>query len=39
VSEELVLRLEREAFAALVQLDGTRARIKSFLETGKPVRN
>jgi len=39
VSEEHSMRLEREAFAALLQNDGTRERITSFLETGKPVRN
>jgi 3-hydroxyacyl-CoA dehydrogenase len=39
VPEEFILRLEREAFATLLQNDGTRARIRSFLESGKPVRN
>jgi 3-hydroxyacyl-CoA dehydrogenase len=39
VPEEYILRLERAAFAALLQNDGTRERITSFLATGKPVRN
>jgi 3-hydroxyacyl-CoA dehydrogenase len=39
VPEEYILRLERENFAALLQNNGTRERIRSFLETGKPVRN
>jgi 3-hydroxyacyl-CoA dehydrogenase len=39
VAEEYILRLEREAFATLLQNDGTRERIRSFLESGKPVRN
>jgi 3-hydroxyacyl-CoA dehydrogenase len=39
VPEEYILRLEREAFAALLQKDGTRERIGSFLERGKPGRS
>jgi 3-hydroxyacyl-CoA dehydrogenase len=39
VAEEHILRLERETFAALLQNNGTRERIRSFLQTGKPVRN
>jgi 3-hydroxyacyl-CoA dehydrogenase len=39
VAEEYILRLEREGFATLLQSDGTRERIRSFLGSGKPVRN
>ena len=39
MDEEHFLRLEREAFADLVQTEKTQARIKHMLETGKPLRN
>ncbi|HEV2474567.1 MAG TPA: 3-hydroxyacyl-CoA dehydrogenase/enoyl-CoA hydratase family protein, partial [Chthonomonadales bacterium] len=39
VSEEYLLGLEREAFVRLATTAKTQARIKSMLETGKPLRN
>jgi 3-hydroxyacyl-CoA dehydrogenase len=39
LSEEDLLKLEREAFLALIQTPGTLARIEQMLETGKPLRN
>ncbi|MBZ0112187.1 MAG: 3-hydroxyacyl-CoA dehydrogenase/enoyl-CoA hydratase family protein [Thermoanaerobaculia bacterium] len=39
VSEETLLRLEREAFLDLVKTPATLARIEHMLETGKPLRN
>ena len=39
VSEDELSRLEREAFLALIQTEGTLARIEHMLETGKPLRN
>ena len=38
-TETDILALERDAFQALIQKDGTRERIKHMLETGKPLRN
>jgi 3-hydroxyacyl-CoA dehydrogenase len=38
-SEEEVLRLEREAFMALLKTPGTLARVEHMLETGRPLRN
>ncbi len=39
LSEEDILRLEREAFMGLVREEGTMDRITHMLETGKPLRN
>ncbi len=39
LSEDDVLTLERDAFIALVQQDGTLARLEHMLNTGKPLRN
>ncbi|MBO9645278.1 MAG: 3-hydroxyacyl-CoA dehydrogenase, partial [Pseudacidovorax sp.] len=39
VTEEYLMRLEREAFCALVQHPKTQERIMGMLSTGKPVRN
>ena len=39
VTEDEISRLEREAFLALIQTEGTLARIEHMLETGKPLRN
>ncbi|RDI28409.1 3-hydroxyacyl-CoA dehydrogenase [Pseudacidovorax intermedius] len=39
VTEEYLMRLERDAFCALVQHPKTQERIMGMLSTGKPVRN
>jgi 3-hydroxyacyl-CoA dehydrogenase len=39
VSEEYILRLEREAFVRLCSTPKTAERMKHMLETGKPLRN
>jgi 3-hydroxyacyl-CoA dehydrogenase len=39
LSEDDVLKLEREAFMRLVRTDATLARMEHTLETGKPLRN
>jgi 3-hydroxyacyl-CoA dehydrogenase len=39
VSEEYLLKLEKEAFVDLLQNEKTRERIAHMLETGKPLRN
>jgi 3-hydroxyacyl-CoA dehydrogenase len=39
LSEDAVLKLERQAFMALVRHPATLARIEHMLETGKPLRN
>jgi 3-hydroxyacyl-CoA dehydrogenase len=39
VSEEDLLKLERQAFMSLIRHPATLARIEHMLETGKPVRN
>jgi 3-hydroxyacyl-CoA dehydrogenase len=39
LTEEDLLRLEREAFLTLTATAGTRARIRHLLKTGKPLRN
>lgn len=39
VSEEYLMKLEREAFCSLVQHPKTQERILAMLSTGKPVRN
>jgi 3-hydroxyacyl-CoA dehydrogenase len=39
LAEADVSRLEREAFLALIQTEGTLQRIEHMLETGKPLRN
>ena len=39
VSEEYLLRLEKEAFLELLQNEKTHERIEGMLKTGKPVRN
>ena len=39
VTEDDLSALEREAFLALIQTEGTLARIEHMLETGKPLRN
>lgn len=39
VSEDWVLKLEREAFMQLLETPQTQARIAHLLETGKPLRN
>ena len=38
-AQEYILRLEREAFMALLQQPRTQERIKAMLQTGKPLRN
>lgn len=39
ISEEDLLKLELEQFAALIRNEGTMARIEHMLDTGKPLRN
>jgi 3-hydroxyacyl-CoA dehydrogenase len=39
VDEEWLLRLERQHFVALAQMEKTQARIAHTLKTGKPLRN
>ena len=39
ISEDRLLKLEREAFLALIREPRTLARIETMLETGKPLRN
>lgn len=39
LDEDALLALEREAFVALAQSDGTRDRIRQMLDTGRPLRN
>jgi 3-hydroxyacyl-CoA dehydrogenase len=39
VSEDDLLRLERQAFMSLIRHPATLARIEHMLETGKPLRN
>ncbi len=39
LGEELLLKLEREAFMRLVKTDATLARMEQMLTTGKPLRN
>ena len=39
MSEDVVLKMEREAFMRLVRTPGTLARVEHTLETGKPLRN
>lgn len=39
VSEDYLLKLERDVFLALLQQEKTQARIKSILTTNKPLRN
>ncbi|TQV79025.1 3-hydroxyacyl-CoA dehydrogenase/enoyl-CoA hydratase family protein [Denitrobaculum tricleocarpae] len=39
VSEEEVLKLERETFMKLIKTNGTLARMEHMIETGKPLRN
>jgi 3-hydroxyacyl-CoA dehydrogenase len=39
VTEEQLLKLEKEAFMKLVHNEGTLKRIETMLETGKPLRN
>jgi 3-hydroxyacyl-CoA dehydrogenase len=39
VDEEWMLRLEREAFVALLDHPKTQERIMGMMQTGKPVRN
>jgi len=39
VTEEQILKLEREAFMKLVHNEGTLKRIETMLDTGKPLRN
>ena len=39
VEEEVILKLERQAFIDLLKQEKTLARIKHLLETGKPLRN
>ncbi len=39
VTEEQILKLEREAFMKLVRNEGTFKRIETMLDTGKPLRN
>jgi 3-hydroxyacyl-CoA dehydrogenase len=39
VDEEVILKLEREAFVALMKEEKTHARVEHMLRTGKPLRN
>jgi 3-hydroxyacyl-CoA dehydrogenase len=39
VTEQYLLDLEREAFMSLCGEEKTQARLKHFIETGKPLRN
>jgi 3-hydroxyacyl-CoA dehydrogenase len=39
VTEEYLLDLEREAFLSLCGEEKTQARMKHFVETGRPLRN
>jgi len=39
LAEEAVLKLERQAFMALLKTPGTLARVEHMLETGRPLRN
>lgn len=39
VSEEELLKLERETFMTLIKTNGTLARMEHMIETGKPLRN
>ena len=39
ITEDRLLKLEREAFLALIREPRTLARIETMLETGKPLRN
>jgi 3-hydroxyacyl-CoA dehydrogenase len=39
VPEEYLLKLEKEAFLALLENEKTRERISHMLETGKPLKN
>jgi len=39
VDEELILKLEREAFVEFWKHEKTRARVEHFLKTGRPLRN
>ncbi len=39
VTEEAVLKLERDAFMKLIKTNGTLARMEHMIETGKPLRN
>lgn len=39
VTEDYILKLEKEAFVALLKNEKTMERIKGMLETGKPLRN
>jgi 3-hydroxyacyl-CoA dehydrogenase len=39
VSEEYILRLEKEAFLELLKNEKTMERIDAMLENGKPLRN
>ena len=39
VSEDTVLRLERDAIIKLAHTDKTRDRVEQMLKTGKPLRN
>jgi 3-hydroxyacyl-CoA dehydrogenase len=39
VGEDVILRLEREAFVALLKEEKTHARVEHMLRTGKPLRN
>ena len=39
VSEDDLLRLERESFMRLIRHPGTLARVEHMLDTGKPLRN
>jgi len=39
VNEDWLLTVERKMFVELVKTEKTQARIKSMLETGKPLRN
>jgi 3-hydroxyacyl-CoA dehydrogenase len=39
VSEDALLKLEREAFMRLIRHPGTLARVEHMLDTGKPLRN
>ena len=39
VSEDALLKLEREAFMSLVRRPATIARVRHMLKTGRPLRN
>ncbi|MCX7373347.1 MAG: hypothetical protein NTW56_13090, partial [Alphaproteobacteria bacterium] len=39
ITDEEVMKLERQSFMALLKTPGTLARVEHMLETGRPLRN